>query len=203
MRSTISLAALFAATVLASPQPAEHVEIVQIREIIHRQFSGVPSISLPVSFDINTIIPSACLFPTTLPPAPTLPADLQSAYLTWSDPCHAITFTGSQSAEYSSYLSAASSYAKSIEPLVKSFLSQYSTACPLATQVPSLSAPTAFPSLALGSLSLVNCGTQPTGPAGGPSDAGGKPSSAMAAQPTGFAKAAGVLAGVAGIVAAL
>jgi hypothetical protein len=197
MRYQIPLTVTFAATVLASPRPI--TEVVQVREVAKRQDVS--------SFDFGTLIPSACLPPSTLDPAPTPPADILTALATWTDPCETPSFTGDAKKEYESYTSALSSWADNVEPALSSWQKEYSTACPYA----SLATLDTSVTLALSDFTnLASCGATGAKTTGGAdatgtggADATGAGSTGAAPQQTAFAAAAGLLAGVAGVVAIL
>ncbi|KAF2812160.1 uncharacterized protein BDZ99DRAFT_460930 [Mytilinidion resinicola] len=210
MRSTILLTTLFTATVLASPHP--HAEIIQIRQVERRQDVS--------SIDINTLIPSGCIPPSGLLAVPTAPSAVLSALATWTNPCEVPSLTGAAGAEYTSYKSAISSWAKENSAKLESWESAYKTACPYAA---TMSLPTVVASnTAL--LSLASCGataksesaatlksgaaTSQSGSAATAANAAtasgsNSASTGAAAQQTAFAAAAGILAGFAGVVAVL
>ncbi|KAJ4299469.1 hypothetical protein N0V90_004714 [Kalmusia sp. IMI 367209] len=251
MSLSILSIALLASSALAAPRP--EIEVVQVRQVAKRQDTssidlgdllpssidlGDLSSLLPSSLDLgdfSTLIPSGCLPPSDLEEAPTPPPDVVSAIQTWSDYCHAPSFTGSVAEHYSSYQSEALSWASKNEPELESWLSAFSTDCPYASLMPT---GTADLSSLLGSysipLSLASCGgssvketgtpsakttggSGTTGSAGSAATTGsasgatgasaasgsGPVTTGAAPQQTAFAAAAGVVAGIAGIVAVL
>ncbi|KAF2488423.1 hypothetical protein BU16DRAFT_532215 [Lophium mytilinum] len=219
MRSTIILTTLFTATVLASPHPK--VDVIQVRQVERRQDAS--------SIDLSTLIPSACILPSSLQAVPTAPSAVLSALATWTNPCEIPSITGSAGAEYTSYTSALSSWAKANSAKLESWESVYKTACPFAATLSAgsaLSVPTVLPTnTAL--MSLASCGattkagghataasksggdaaTSASGSAASAATASASGSSAVstgaAAQQTAFAAVAGMLAGFVGVVAAL
>lgn len=188
MRSTISLAVIFAATALASPRPV--AEVIQVREVVGRQ-----DIS---SIDLGTLIPSGCLPPSTLEPAPTPPSGILSALATWTDPCETPSFTGDASEQYKSYTSALSSWAENVAPAFSSWQEEYSTACPYASMATLDASMTA----AISDFTNFACSSTKGPDATDKPNATGAGSTGAAPQQTAFAAAAAGLV-AAGVVAML
>ncbi|KAF2731328.1 hypothetical protein EJ04DRAFT_514678 [Polyplosphaeria fusca] len=185
-----------AATALAKPTP--FAEVIQVREIARRQDLS--------SFDLGTLIPSACLPPSSImaltSDLPTLPADVESAFQTWSptNACETPKFTGSVGSAYSSYNSAASSWAKENAGKFNDWYNEYKTGCPYAA---SLSLP-ALPTDPNALLTAAGCtgANAPTALGGGNNGGNGGNGGSTGAAPrqTALAAAAGMLAGVAGML---
>ncbi|KAL1592017.1 hypothetical protein SLS60_011609 [Paraconiothyrium brasiliense] len=163
MAKTLFSVALLTTVALAAPRP--DVEVVQVRQVEKRQESSVDLTDLiPTSIDLGdlssliptdlasaiptdldlssliggiaTLIPSACLPPSDLATPPTPPADVESAILSYTDVCHEPSFTGDVGKHYTSYLSEASAWVESNGPAFSSWYSDFETACPYASAVP-------------------------------------------------------------------
>jgi len=213
MRSTAIFTTLFTATVLASPY--HNAEVVQVRQVERRQDYS--------SIDLSTLIPSGCLPPNLN--VPTAPAAVLSAIAAVTNPCDIPSITGSAGSEYTSYTKALSSWYDHNSGKLESWASAYKTACPLAG---TMSVPDLLPSnTAL--LSLASCGAGATSKSGGDATSksgaaatsgtgtgsvptagaqatgtnAGAGSTGAAPQQTALAAAAGILAGIAGVVAVL
>ncbi|KAJ4350338.1 uncharacterized protein N0V89_008959 [Didymosphaeria variabile] len=259
MTKSLLSVALLTTVALAAPRP--DVEVVQVRQVEKRQESSVDlSDLIPTSIDLGdlasliptdlasaiptdldlssligdvaTLIPSGCLPPSDLATPPTPPADVESAILSYTDVCHEPSFTGDVGKHYTSYLSAASAWAESNGPVFSSWYSDFQTACPYASAVPT-DAGDISSLLASYSVTLPSCGsatassakqtgsasgnatakTSGTGSSTGSSESAASSSESGSAQSanntgaapqqTAFAAVAGVVAGFAGVVAYL
>ena len=214
------LVAYFAALAIAAPRA--EVEVVQIRQVLKRQdlssfdlgsFSSLdlgslssllPTLESIPSIDINTLIPSACQAPSDLPEPPTPPANVVSALATWTNACEIPSLTGQAEKDYSSFQSAYSEWSDENSPKLISWVSAMKTACPgLGSDIPDYVTMNPTDSAAIGSFLASNTlGLSQLSCPGGTKETAKGGSSGAAPQPTAFA-AAGVLAGVAGLVAVL
>jgi hypothetical protein len=153
--------------------------------------------------------------PSELASAPTPPADVRSALLSYTDACNEPSFTGDVGKHYTSWSSEAEAWASSNGPALTSWLSAFETACPYAT-ADGTGAAGISSLLASYSPDIPSCSTgtgakptgsntaKQTGPSESKSGAAQSGSNTGAApQQTAFAAAAGVIAGFAGMVAYL
>jgi hypothetical protein len=187
---TLTIAALAA---VASAQ----IPAVARRDFVEARQTGLTSLSPECQSAVQSILPIYTEIPT---PA----ADLESALPT--DPCESVTFTGSLSAEYASYSSAAIAWYTSHSSELLGALSSCAELSQYATEIPVCSTVT-------GGSVAATTGTATGAKSSGTSTATGAKSSGtstatsvaknFAARETGFVAAAVAAAGFVGAVAAL
>lgn len=194
----ILLSALLAGSALATPNPNPEPAANAVHQVQIRQVSA--STTGATSTASNCIAIAEGIF-TLASGEPTLPPALMIPAAQVSDICATPTLTGVLSSEYASYQSAVLSWYAVHSSEINSWTSSFYSECPGASSSISLvSIPTCLPTVAAGGSSS---GSGNSIASTSSSVASPTKNGALAPRQTGFAVAAGMVAGFVGAVAAL